>query len=81
MTSSPCMTSESHVCNLGTKLHTFSVGVGLDVAPCSILFVAFMDRISRCHQGKDCVQLGNLRTVPLLFADDVFLPSVKQDES
>ncbi len=61
---------------LGTKSNMFSVGV----SPCQgcplnppILFVIFMDRISRRSQGEESVWFGDLRIVNLLFADDVVL--------
>ena len=38
-----------------------------------ILFIIFMERISRCSQGVEGVQLGDLSIGSLLFADDVVL--------
>ncbi|KAI3352670.1 hypothetical protein L3Q82_020124 [Scortum barcoo] len=38
-----------------------------------ILFVVFMDRISRCSRGEESVQFGDHRISSLLFADDVVL--------
>ena len=38
-----------------------------------ILFITFMERISRCTQGVEGVRLGDLRIGSLLFADDVVL--------
>ncbi|TWW60624.1 R2 Retrovirus-related Pol polyprotein from type I retrotransposable element [Takifugu flavidus] len=38
-----------------------------------ILFIIFMDRISRCSHGVEGVRLGDLRIGSLLFADDVVL--------
>ena len=67
--------SESCVRILGTKSSTFSVGVGLrQGCPLSpILFVIFMDRISRHSRGEESVRFGDLRIASLLFADDVVL--------
>ena len=67
--------SESCVRILGTKSSTFSVGVGLrQGCPLSpILFVIFMDRISRRSRGEESVRFGDLRIASLLFADDVVL--------
>ncbi|KAF7653076.1 hypothetical protein LDENG_00087670 [Lucifuga dentata] len=52
-----------------------SPGVGLrQGCPLSpILFVIFMDRISRRSQGLEGVQFGDLRIASLLLADDVVL--------
>ena len=38
-----------------------------------ILFIIFMDRISRRSQGVEGVRFGDLRIGSLLFADDVVL--------
>ncbi|KAF7225184.1 tyrosine aminotransferase, partial [Nothobranchius furzeri] len=38
-----------------------------------ILFITFMDRISRCSQGVEGIHFGGLRIRSLLFADDVVL--------
>ena len=67
--------SESCVRILGAKSSTFSVGVGLrQGCPLSpILFVIFMDRISRRSRGEESVRFGDLRIASLLFADDVVL--------
>ena len=67
--------SESCVRILGTKSSTFSVGVGVrQGCPLSpILFVIFMDRISRRSRGEESVRFGDLRLASLLFADDVVL--------
>ena len=53
----------------------FSVGVGRHQGcPLSpILFVIFMDRISRLSWGEKGVWFGDLRIASLLFADDVVL--------
>ncbi len=52
--------SESCVRILSTKLNTFSVNVGLrqGCPLSSILFVIFMDRISRCSRGRRLSSLG-----------------------
>ena len=51
------------------------MGVGLrqGCALSPILFVIFMDRISRRSQGGEGLQFGGLRIPSLLFADDVVL--------
>lgn len=41
-----------------------------------ILFLIFMERISKCSKGKDCVQLGNLRIASLPFPDYVVLSAI-----
>ena len=73
--------SESCVRVLGSKSESFPVGVGLrqGCALSPILFVIFMDRISRRSQGGVGVRLGELRVESLLFADDLVLmaPSVR----
>ncbi|TWW74365.1 R2 Retrovirus-related Pol polyprotein from type I retrotransposable element [Takifugu flavidus] len=38
-----------------------------------ILFIIFMDRISRCSHGVEGIRFGDLRIGSLLFADDVVL--------
>ncbi len=67
--------SESCVRILSIKSNTFTVGVGLCqgclLSP--ILFVIFMDRISRCSHGEECVWFRNFRAASLLFAHDVVL--------
>uniref|UniRef100_A0AAQ4PNU2 Reverse transcriptase domain-containing protein n=1 Tax=Gasterosteus aculeatus aculeatus TaxID=481459 RepID=A0AAQ4PNU2_GASAC len=67
--------SESCVRVLGSKSKAFPVGVGLrqGCALSPILFVVFMDRISRCSRGEEGLQFGGLRISSLLFADDVVL--------
>ena len=57
------------------KSDAFPVRVGLrQGCPLSpILFIIFMDRISRRSQGVEGVRLGDLRIGSLLFADDVVL--------
>uniref|UniRef100_A0A8D3C086 Reverse transcriptase domain-containing protein n=1 Tax=Scophthalmus maximus TaxID=52904 RepID=A0A8D3C086_SCOMX len=72
--------SNSCVRVLGSKSDSFPVGVGLrqGCALSPILFVIFMDRISRRSRGGVGLQLGGLGISSLLFADDVVLmePSV-----
>ncbi|KAK0136738.1 LINE-1 reverse transcriptase [Merluccius polli] len=59
----------------GYKSDLFPVRVGLrQGCPLSpILFIIFMDRISRHSQGVEGVRFGDLRIGSLLFADDVVL--------
>ncbi|KAK0139279.1 LINE-1 reverse transcriptase [Merluccius polli] len=59
----------------GNKSDLFPVRVGLrQGCPLSqILFIIFMDRISRHSQGVEGVRFGDLRIGSLLFADDVVL--------
>ncbi|KAK0154090.1 LINE-1 retrotransposable element ORF2 protein [Merluccius polli] len=59
----------------GNKSDLFPVRVGLrQGCPLSpILFIIFMDRISRCSQGVEGVRFGDIRIGSLLFADDVVL--------
>uniref|UniRef100_A0A3P8SLN3 Reverse transcriptase domain-containing protein n=1 Tax=Amphiprion percula TaxID=161767 RepID=A0A3P8SLN3_AMPPE len=59
----------------GNKSNSFPVRVGLrQGCPLSpILFIIFMDRISRHSQGVEGVRFGDLRIPSLLFADDVVL--------
>uniref|UniRef100_A0A674P165 Reverse transcriptase domain-containing protein n=1 Tax=Takifugu rubripes TaxID=31033 RepID=A0A674P165_TAKRU len=59
----------------GSKSNSFPVRVGLrQGCPLSpILFIIFMDRISRCSHGVEGVRFGDLRIGSLLFADDVVL--------
>ncbi|KAK0135463.1 LINE-1 retrotransposable element ORF2 protein [Merluccius polli] len=59
----------------GNKSELFPVRVGLcHGCPLSpILFIIFMDRISRRSQGVEGVRFGDLRIRSLLFADDVVL--------
>ncbi|TWW77456.1 Transposon TX1 uncharacterized 149 kDa protein ORF 2 [Takifugu flavidus] len=59
----------------GSESNSFPVRVGLrQGCPLSpILFVTFMDRISRCSHGVEGVRCGDLRIGSLLFADDVVL--------
>ncbi|KAK3518550.1 hypothetical protein QTP70_001608 [Hemibagrus guttatus] len=57
------------------KSDLFPVHVGLrQGCPLSpVLFIVFMDRISRCSQGLEGVRFGDHRISSLLFADDVVL--------
>ena len=55
----------------GNKSDLFPVRVGCPLSP--ILFIIFMDRISRHSQGVEGVRFGDLRIWSLLFADDVVL--------
>uniref|UniRef100_A0A8C6PMX5 Reverse transcriptase domain-containing protein n=1 Tax=Nothobranchius furzeri TaxID=105023 RepID=A0A8C6PMX5_NOTFU len=59
----------------GSKSCSFPVRVGLHQGcPLSpILFITFMDRISRHSQGVEGIRFGGLRISSLLFADDVVL--------
>ncbi|XP_061894160.1 solute carrier family 25 member 55a isoform X1 [Entelurus aequoreus] len=59
----------------GRKSDTFPVRVGLrQGCPLSpILFITFMDRISRRSQGVEGIWFGGCRIRSLLFADDVVL--------
>ena len=74
--------SESCVRVLGNKSDSFPVGVGLrqGCALSPILFVIFMDRISRRSSGGEGIRLGELKVESLLFADDLVLmaPSVQE---
>ncbi|KAI3372000.1 hypothetical protein L3Q82_006867 [Scortum barcoo] len=74
--------SRSLVCIAGSKSDLFPVHVGLRqgclLSP--VLFIIFMDRISRRSQGPEGVRFGNHRISSLLFADDVvLLASSSQD--
>nr|XP_049577497.1 glycine receptor subunit alpha-3 isoform X2 [Syngnathus scovelli] len=59
----------------GSKSDSFPVRVGLrQGCPLSpILFIIFMDRISRRSRGVEGVRFGDLSIASLLFADDVVL--------
>ena len=66
----------------GNKSDLFPVGVGLrQGCPLSpVLFIVFMDRISRRSRGVEGVEFGGGRISSLLFADDVvFLASSNID--
>ncbi|KAL0152538.1 hypothetical protein M9458_052261 [Cirrhinus mrigala] len=74
--------SRSLVRIAGSKSDLFPVRVGLrQGCPLSpVLFIIFMDRISRCSQGLEGVWFGDHRISSLLFADDVvLLASSNQD--
>ena len=74
--------SRSLVRIAGSKSDLFPVHVGLrQGCPLSpVLFITFMDRISRRSQGPEGVWFGNHRISSLLFADDVvLLASSNQD--
>ena len=62
----------------GSKSDTFPVRVGLrQGCPLSpILFIIFMDSISRRSQGIEGVRFGEIRFGSLLFADDVVLAAL-----
>ncbi|KAK3572444.1 hypothetical protein QTP86_032667 [Hemibagrus guttatus] len=56
------------------KSDLFPVHVGLRQGPFSpVLFIVFMDRISRRSQGLEGVRFGDHRISSLIFADDVVL--------
>ncbi|KAK3529470.1 hypothetical protein QTP70_031162 [Hemibagrus guttatus] len=67
--------SRSLVCIASCKSDLFPVHVGLrQRCPLSpVLFIVFMDRISRHSQGLEGVQFGDHRISSLIFADDVVL--------
>ncbi|KAK3540137.1 hypothetical protein QTP70_026880 [Hemibagrus guttatus] len=67
--------SRSLVCIASCKSDLFPVHVGLrQGCPLSpVLFIVFMDRISRRSQGLEGVQFGDHRISSLIFADDVVL--------
>ncbi|KAK7940110.1 hypothetical protein WMY93_003436 [Mugilogobius chulae] len=67
--------SRSCVRIAGSKSDLFPVHVGLRQGwPLSpVLFIVFMDRISRRSQGQEGVRFGDHRISSLLFADDVVL--------
>ncbi|XP_061541984.1 ankyrin repeat domain-containing protein 13D isoform X7 [Phycodurus eques] len=67
--------SQSLVRISGSKSDSFPVRVGLcQGCPLSpILFITFMDRISRRSRGEKGVRFGGLGIASLLFADDVVL--------
>ncbi|KAI3351369.1 hypothetical protein L3Q82_005912 [Scortum barcoo] len=74
--------SRSLVRIAGSKSDLFPVHVGLrQGCPLSpVLFIIFMDRISRRSQGPEGVRFGNHRISSLLFANDVvLLASSSQD--
>ncbi|KAK3510218.1 hypothetical protein QTP70_030444, partial [Hemibagrus guttatus] len=67
--------SRSLVCIASCKSDLFPVHVGLRqgclLSP--VLFIVFMDRISRRSQGLEGVRFGDHRISSLIFADDVVL--------
>ena len=67
--------SQSCVRVLGIKSKPFTVGVGLRqgcvLSP--LLFMIFMDRISRRSRGSESIRYGSLEVSSLLYADDVIL--------
>ncbi|KAK3560105.1 hypothetical protein QTP86_033893, partial [Hemibagrus guttatus] len=67
--------SRSLVCIASCKSDLFPVHVGLrqDCPLSPVLFIVFMDRISRRSQGLEGVQFGDHRISSLIFADDVVL--------
>ncbi|KAK3525020.1 hypothetical protein QTP86_013357 [Hemibagrus guttatus] len=67
--------SRSLVCIASCKSDLFPVHIGLrQGCPLSpVLFIVFMDRISRCSQGLEGVRFGDHRISSLIFADDVVL--------
>lgn len=69
------------VCIAGTKSDQFPVHAGLrQCCPLSlILFLRFMDTISRCSHGLEGVQFGTHRTSSLVLADEVLLVSSNHD--
>ncbi|KAJ0061369.1 hypothetical protein NL108_017387 [Boleophthalmus pectinirostris] len=82
MGSGPCMTGAGAVFIAGSKSDLFPVHVGLHQGcPLSpVLFIVFMDRISRRSQGPEGVRFGDHRISSLLFVDDVvLLASSSQD--
>ena len=70
------------VCIAGSKSDLFPVRVGLhqSCASSPVLFILFMDRISRRSHAAEGVKFGGLWIPSLLFADDmVLLASFKSD--
>ncbi|XP_068187802.1 insulin receptor substrate 1-B [Antennarius striatus] len=67
--------SQSLVHIAGSKSDLFQVHVGLQQGcpPSPVLFITFMDRISRHSQGPEGVRFGDHRISSLLFEDDVVL--------
>ena len=67
--------SRSLVCIAGSKSDLFPVHVGLrQGCPFSlVLFIIFIDRISRCSQGPEGIWFGSHWISSLLFADNVVL--------
>jgi len=71
----PCTTKVRAVYVFSAQSSTFSVGVELcQGCPLSqILFVIFMNRISRCSRVEESVRFGDLSIASLLFVDDLIL--------
>ncbi|KAL6482070.1 hypothetical protein MHYP_G00101500 [Metynnis hypsauchen] len=67
--------SESCVRILNIKSDPFNVSVGLrqGCALSRLLFVIFMDRVSRRSRGQEGIMCGGRKVASLLFADDVVL--------
>ena len=65
--------SESCVSVHGSKLDQVGAGLRQGCALSLILFVIYMDRISRRSRGVEGLQVGDLKIASLLFADDVVL--------
>ncbi|TWW67234.1 hypothetical protein D4764_02G0002750 [Takifugu flavidus] len=57
-------------CTIGARVWS-ELLAGCPLSP--ILFIIFMDRISRCSHGVEGIRFGDLRIRSLLFADDVVL--------
>ncbi|KAK3568587.1 hypothetical protein QTP86_009401 [Hemibagrus guttatus] len=66
-------TSLVYIASCKSDLFPVHVGLQQDCPLSQVLFVVFMDRISRCSQGLEGVQFGDHRISLLLFADDVVL--------
>ena len=64
---------KSHVRINGSKSNSFRVRVGLrqECVLSPLVFIIFMDRISRRSTTPDCVTVRNARVESLLFADDI----------
>ncbi|KAK3548334.1 hypothetical protein QTP70_010189 [Hemibagrus guttatus] len=62
-----------HIASCKSDLFPVHVGLrqGCPLSP--VLFIVFMDRISRCSQGLEGVRFGDHRISSLIFADDVVL--------
>ncbi|TWW59885.1 hypothetical protein D4764_06G0014150 [Takifugu flavidus] len=71
--------SRSLVPIAGCKSDSFPVRVGQGCPLPPVLFITFIDRISRCSRGVEGVEFGRWKISSLLFADDVVLlaPSSK----
>ncbi|KAK3536886.1 hypothetical protein QTP86_027004 [Hemibagrus guttatus] len=62
-----------HIASCKSDLFPVHVGLrqGCPLSP--VLFIVFMDRISRCSQGLEGVRFGDHKISSLIFADDVVL--------